>query len=143
MVKLVRQYSIFLPNTPGSISGFLKRFLSEGINIIGIASELTDGAGIVRITVDSDKSISQVLTRDGFTTIDTQMLLLELKDKPGMLMRLSSLLSDNGINITTIYGTTYTGSVGHLLINVTDMPRAAELLKDWDDPGEEPPTGNA
>lgn len=143
MIKVVRQYSIFLPNNPGSITGFLKRFFSHGINIIGIASELTDGAGIVRITVDEDKSISPVLTRDGFTTIETQMILLELKDKPGMLMRLSTLLSTNGINIATMYGTTYTGSVGHLLINVTDMPRAVELLKNWDDSAEGEPAGNA
>ena len=141
MVKLVRQYSVFLPDTPGAITGFLERFFKEGINIIGIASELADGAGIVRITVDSDNPISQVLTGDGFTTIETRMILLELPDKPGMLMRLSSLLRASGINITTIYGTTYTGSVGHLLVNVTDMARAVELLKDWRDGGEEPSAG--
>ncbi|MDA8242543.1 MAG: hypothetical protein M0025_00270 [Elusimicrobia bacterium] len=143
MIKLVRQYSVFLPNTPGAINRFLERFFREGINIIGIASELTDDAGIVRITVDTDKSVSQVLTRDGFTTIETQMILLELRDKPGMLMRLSALLSANGINITTIYGTTYTGSVGHLLINVTDNPRAVELLKGELNADDAPPAGTA
>ena len=53
-----------------------------------------------------------------------------LPNKPGMLFRMSTLLSENGINITTVYGTTYTGSVGHLLLNVTDTPRAMELLKE-------------
>lgn len=130
MIKLVRQYSVFLPNTPGGMNKFLERFFSEGINIIGIASEMTDDAGIVRITVDTESTISTVLTKEGFTTIETPMILMELMDKPGMLLRMSTLLSAHDINITTVYGTTYTGSVGHLLLNVTDVPRAMELLKD-------------
>lgn len=143
MIKLVRQYSVFLPNSPGAMNKFLDRFTREEINIIGIASELTDGAGIVRITVDSEKSVSPVLTSDGFTTIETFVILLELKDRPGMLQQLSTLLSDNGINITTIYGTTYTGAVGHLLLNVTDAPRAMEILKEELDTDEEPAAGSA
>lgn len=143
MIKLVRQYSVFLPNTPGAMNKFLDRFAKEEINIIGIASELTDGAGIIRITVDTDRSISPVLTRDGFTTIETHVILLELQDKPGMLQRLSALLSENGINITTIYGTTYTGSVGHLLLNVTDAHRAIELLKAELEEEDAPPPGAA
>ncbi|OIO03274.1 MAG: hypothetical protein COX65_07275 [Elusimicrobia bacterium CG_4_10_14_0_2_um_filter_56_8] len=129
MVKLVKQYSVFLPKAPGAMSAFLERFFREKVNIIGIASEMREDSGIVRITVDTDTSISQILTRDGFTTIETQVILLELKDQPGMLLKLSTLLGDNGISITTIYGTTYTGSIGHLLLNVTDAPRAVELLK--------------
>ncbi|MHB0995621.1 MAG: ACT domain-containing protein [Elusimicrobiales bacterium] len=130
MIKLVRQYSVFLPNSPGAMNKFLEHFLRSGINIIGIASEMRDDSGIVRITVDSESPISSVLTKEGFTTVETPMILMELMDKPGMLLKLSTLLSAHGINITTIYGTTYTGSVGHLLLNVTDVPRAAELLEE-------------
>lgn len=130
MIKLVRQYSVFLPNSPGAMNKFLEHFLREGINIIGIASETRDDSGIVRITVDTESTISTVLTKEGFTTVETPMILMELMDKPGMLLRMSTLLSAHGINITTVYGTTYTGSVGHLLLNVTDVPRAMELLKE-------------
>lgn len=129
ITKLVRQYSVFLPNVPGSMNRFLELFSEAGVNIIGIVSEMHDDSGIVRITVDSEKSISVVLTRAGFATIETMMILLELKDRPGMLLELSRLLSGNGINITTIYGTTYTGAVGHLLFNVSDPVRAMELIK--------------
>ncbi|HCC49035.1 MAG TPA: hypothetical protein DEQ38_13105 [Elusimicrobia bacterium] len=130
MIKLVRQYSVFLPNTPGAMNKFLEHFFRKEINIIGIASEMTDDAGIVRITVDSENPISSVLTQEGFTTVETPMILMELMDKPGMLLRMSTLLSAHGINITTIYGTTYTGSVGHLLLNTTDVTRAMELLEE-------------
>lgn len=128
MIKLVRQYSVFLPNAPGGMNKFLEHFFREGINIIGIASEMRDDSGIVRITVDTESTISTVLTKEGFTTVETPLILMELMDKPGMLLRMSTLLSAHGINITTVYGTTYTGSVGHLLLNVTDVPRAMKLL---------------
>lgn len=130
MIRLVRQYSVFLPNTPGAMNKFLEHFFRKEINIIGIASEMRDDSGIVRITVDSENPVSSVLTKEGFTTVETPMILMELMDKPGMLLRLSTLLSAHGISITTIYGTTYTGAVGHLLLNVTDVPKAMGLLQE-------------
>ena len=39
--------------------------------------------------------------RAGFTTIETSVISLELPDKPGQLLRLTKVLSDNNINITT------------------------------------------
>jgi len=141
MIKLVRQYSVFLPNSPGAMNKFLEHFFKGGINIIGIASEMRDDSGVVRITVDSENPISSVLTKEGFTTIEKPMILMELMDKPGMLLRMSTLLSENGINITTIYGTTYTGAVGHLLLSVTDAPKAIELLKELIKAGRDPLPG--
>ncbi|MDT8285506.1 MAG: ACT domain-containing protein [Elusimicrobiales bacterium] len=129
MIKIVKQYSVFLPNIPGALSKFVELFSKEGVNIIGIASEIRDDSGIVRITVDTDRKISYLLTNAGFTTVETQMIMIELPDKPGTLFKLTSMLADNGINITTVYGTTYTGSIGHLLLNVSDANKALELIK--------------
>jgi len=79
--------------------------------------------------VDADKKVSHILTGAGFTTIETSMISLDLMDKPGELMRLTRLLGDNNINITTVYGTSDTGNNGRLLLNVSDSERAMEVLR--------------
>ncbi|MEI6987660.1 MAG: DUF3226 domain-containing protein, partial [Rhodospirillaceae bacterium] len=56
----------FLPNIPGALSRFLELFVNTGVNIIGIASEIRDDSGVVRVTVDTDKKISYILTNAGY-----------------------------------------------------------------------------
>ena len=128
-IKAVKQYTVFLPNIPGALSKFVELFAKEGVNIIGIASEIRDDSGIVRVAVDADLKVSHFLTTAGFTTIETSMLSLELPDKPGQLLRLTKILGENDINITTVYGTSFGGSSGRLLLNVSDPDRALEVLK--------------
>lgn len=128
-VKVVKQYTVFLPNVPGALSRFVGLFVNEGINIIGIASEIRDDSGVVRVTVDTDKKISYILTNAGFTTVETPIISLELPDKPGELLTLSKTLATNGINITTVYGTAIGGKTGRILISVSDTDRALEILK--------------
>ncbi|MBI5743501.1 MAG: ACT domain-containing protein [Elusimicrobia bacterium] len=128
-VKIVRQYTVFLPNIPGALAKFVELFANAGVNIVGIASEIRDDSGVVRVAVDADRKVSHLLTGAGFTTIETTMLSLELADKPGQLMRLTRLLGEGNINITTVYGTSDSGDNGRLLMNVSDPEKALEILK--------------
>lgn len=128
-VKLIRQYTVFLPNVPGALAKFVELFANEGINIIGLASEIRDDSGVVRIAVDGDRKVSHILTGAGFTTIETSMISLELEDKPGQLLRLTKVLSENNINITTVYGTSFGGASGRLLMNASDTDKALEVIK--------------
>ena len=128
-VKLIRQYTVFIPNVPGALHKFVELFANEGVNIIGIASEIRDDSGVVRVAVDTERKLSHVLTSAGFTTIETSLISLELPDKPGQLLHLSKILSANNINITTVYGTSMGGAEGRLLLNVSNTGKAMEVLK--------------
>lgn len=129
MVKLVKQYTVFLPNKPGALHSFVELFANEGINIIGISSEIHDESGIVKIAVDSDRKLSYILTRAGFTTLETTMISITIDDKPGELIKLTKLLAENNINITTIYGTS-SGYPSRILLNVSDLEKTLSILKE-------------
>lgn len=135
LVKIVSQYTVFLPNIPGALSRFIELFVNEGVNIIGIASEIRDDSGVVRVTVETDKKISYILTNAGFTTVETPMISIELTDKPGELLNLTRTLAAHNINITTVYGTALGGGSARILINVSDAGRAVKLLNAEIQPG--------
>jgi len=84
---------------------------------------------VVRVAVDTEHKVSHVLTGAGFTTIETFLISIEIPDKPGQLLRLAKVLGENGINITTVYGTSFGGSSGRLLLNVSDTDKALEILR--------------
>jgi len=129
LVKVVKQYTVFLPNVPGALSRFVGLFVNEGINIIGSASEIRDDSGVVRVTVDTEKNISYILTNAGFTTVETPIISMELTDKPGELLNLAKTLANHSINITTVYGTALGGKAARILISVSDADRALEILR--------------
>jgi hypothetical protein len=116
---------------PGALSKFVELFANEGVNILGIASEIRDDSGIVRVAVDADRKVSHILTGAGFTTIETPMLSVELDDKPGELLRIAKLLGEQNVNITTVYGTADSGGTDRLLMNASDVDKALEILKDF------------
>lgn len=128
-VKIVRQYTVFLPNVPGALGGFIELFANEGINIIGIASELRDDSGVVRVTVDTERQISYVLTNAGFTTVETPMISIEIDDRPGELLRMAKILAAHSVNITTVYGTALGDRSARILINASDADKALQILR--------------
>ena len=129
-IKIARQYTVFLPNIPGALNKFIDLFTKESINIIGIASEIKDDSGIVKIAVEVDKKISYILTSAGFTTVETPMLAIDLTDKPGELLALTKVLAQNNINITTVYGSTLgMNKPSRILLNVSDATKAMDILK--------------
>jgi len=128
LVSLVRQYSVFMPNKPGALSAFTKLFLDAGANIYGIASEIRDDSGIVRVSVEDEVKMGTILAKAGFTCIETPVLSVEIPNKPGELHRISALLSDNGINITTVYGTGISGHTSRILLATNDTEKALEIL---------------
>jgi len=130
-VKTVKQYTVFLPNKPGSLSAFVELFAKEGINIIGIASEIHDESGIVKIAIDSDKKLSYILTRAGFSTLENTLISVDLRDKPGELFKLTKLLADNEVNITTVYGTAMGGNTSRILLNASDPEKAIKILSNY------------
>ncbi len=129
-IQITRQYTVFLPNIPGALHKFIDLFTKEKINIIGIASEIRDDSGIVKIAVEVDKKISYILTNAGFTTVETPMLSIDLTDKPGELLALTKVLAENNINITTVYGSTLgINKPSRILLNVSDATKALDILK--------------
>jgi len=129
-IKIARQYTAFLPNIPGALNKFIELFTKESINIIGIASEIKDDSGIVKIAVEVDKKISYILTNAGFTTVETPMLAIDLTDKPGELLQLTKVLAEHNINITTVYGSTLgMNKPSKILLNVSDATKALDILK--------------
>ncbi|HVE14033.1 MAG TPA: ACT domain-containing protein [Elusimicrobiota bacterium] len=128
-VSVVRQYSVFMPNRLGALTELSRHFAERGVNVIGIASEVRDDSGLVRIALDGDEDHSGILSKAGYASVETSLLSVELGDEPGQLHRLTRLLSDNGINITTVYATALGRGNSRVLLAVENARRAARVLE--------------
>jgi len=110
------------------LSALAGRLADKGVNILGIASEVRDDSGLVRIAVAGDTDVSAVLSGAGFPSVETALLSIEVGDKPGELARITKALALGKINITTVYGTALAGQSARILISVENAEKARELL---------------
>jgi hypothetical protein len=128
-VSTLKQFSVFMPNRPGALSSLAKLFADKDINLIGIASEVRDDSGLVRVAVSSDADVSAILSQGGFSSVETTLLSIELDDKPGELLRLTRILAEAKVNITTVYGTSIDGKSCRILVAVENASRALALIE--------------
>ncbi len=128
-VGAVTQYSVFLENKPGALSRLVRLFSDKGINLIGLASEVRDDSGVVRLAVEEGVDGADVLIAAGFPVVETPLLSVELPDRAGALTELTRVLAEARVNITTVYGAAVGGSACRLLFAVSDMEKAKAVIE--------------
>lgn len=128
-INIVKQYSVFLLNEPGALKSFAELFVREQVDIIAMSQDVRYDAAVVRVAVQQDKGISHALTKAGFTSVKTDALCLDMPNRLGILRDIGTVLSNQGINITTIYGTSVEGGITRWIIVVNDITQALNALE--------------
>lgn len=101
----VKQISVFLENKKGRLAEVTNIIAKAKINIKALSLAETTDFGIVRIIVDSPDKCLMVLKNKGFVVQETDVIAIEVRDKPGGLNDVLKLLNKYDINIEYIYAT--------------------------------------
>ena len=129
-VDILKQFSVFMPNRPGALSGLARVFSEKNIDVLGLASEVRDDSGVVRIAVGADADVSAILSQAGFSSVETNLISVDLEGRPGELHRIAKALADGKINITTVYGSSGgVGGLSRVLIAGENGQKARALLE--------------
>ena len=100
---LLKQISIFMENSTGRLAEATLVLAQAGINIRALSVADTKDFGILRLVVDCpDKAIKTLQDQD-FTAKTTQVLAVEVPDKPGGLYDVLKTLDQDGVNVEYMY----------------------------------------
>ena len=72
--------------------------------------------------------LKEKLAEDGFSTMLTDVIVLNINHEAGSLQGLLTLLSDNGINVEYMYGLSIDGDEAYVVLKTSDMAKADEVL---------------
>jgi len=122
----VKQLSVFIENKAGRVSEVTDVLGQAGINIRGFSVSDTADYGIVRLIVNDPDAGCAVLRDAGFTVKESEVVCINLPDRPGGLASILKVVSDAGVNIEYVYSLIST----YVVVNVADIDRALSLLKD-------------
>jgi hypothetical protein len=121
----ITQISVFAENKPGQIAAPFRLLADAGVNIRALSIAESQKFGIVRMIVSDPRSASKILTDGGFMVKTTEVLALEVPDRPGGLAELLSALQNSSLNIEYMYAFPFTRGDSAVLITRFDNPDAA------------------
>lgn len=97
-----RQISVFLENRLGQLLRLTRLFEQAHVHILGISVEGSVDCAIVRLLFDDPDAAHKLLTQARFPLTETEVLVVELNVRSGMMGVCQALISGE-ININYVY----------------------------------------
>jgi len=99
----IKQISIFLENVSGRLAEVTRTLANAGINLRALTIADTADFGILRIVADQPELALKALADGGFTAKETEVLAVEVDDRPGGLAHAMEIFRRNRVNIEYLY----------------------------------------
>ncbi len=126
----IQQLSVFLENKPGSLKKALGALADAKVNISTLALADTKEFGILRLLIKDSEKGKAALEKGGFTVKQTEVLAVEVEDRPGGLAAVLAPVEAAGVNVEYMYAFS-TGTKGKavLIFRFSDLDKAIQALK--------------
>jgi hypothetical protein len=126
----VSQLTVFMENKSGRLAEVMRTLADNGINVRALSIADTSEYGLLRLIVNDPEKARKVLNQADFTVTLTDVVAVEVPDKPGGLAGVIDAFADAGLNIEYMYA--FVGTSGEnaiVMFRVTPVEQAIEMLK--------------
>ena len=126
----VRQISVFLENKKGRLAEVTRTLSHEKINIRALSLADTADFGVLRIIVDNPDRSLAILKSHGFVAQVTEVVAVEVEDRPGGLSRILEVLDQDNVNVEYMYAYVEKSRENAIVIcRIDDRERALRILE--------------
>lgn len=127
----LKQLSLFVENRPGQMTTPFLALAEAGVNILTLSLADTQQFGILRLIVQDWEKGKSVLEAEGCVVNVTEVVAIEVEDKPGGLYKILAAIESGGLNVEYMYAFTF-GHQGKaaLIFRFEDVDLALTALQD-------------
>jgi hypothetical protein len=126
----IHQLSVFVENRPGHLVAPCRRLAEAGINIVTLALAETQQYGILRLIVRDWEKARDELRASGFRVTITEVLAVQVEDRPGGMVEVLEPISAAGLNVEYMYAfSTKSGDQAVLVFRFEDPDLALTALQ--------------
>src|SRR3954451_16171382 len=125
------QFSVFLVNKPGVLAQVTGAIAQAKVNVLAMTLVDSQEHGVLRVVADEAASARGVLSKLNLPMTETEVLCLDLPNRPGALADVATVLGENHVNINYAYCTS--GAPGGRttgIFKVADPKKALHVLKE-------------
>lgn len=128
-MNTVKQISVVIDNSPGTLKRICGALREEDINVHGFCAWGETDHGIVRIICDRPLKALDLLEQAGMIALSRDVLEIRKENRPGALHEIAAVLETVGINIDYAYGSTPDSGEGCMYLGVSDPVAARKAFK--------------
>jgi len=126
----IHQLSVFLENKPGQLRTACEALTKARINLVTLSLADTAQFGILRLIIQDWRKAKTVLEKAGCVVKVTEVLAIEVADRPGGLAQILEIVDRAGLNIEYMYAfAEKRGDRALLVFRFTDPDAALQVLQ--------------
>jgi hypothetical protein len=99
----LKQLSLFLENRPGALNRPMRLLAKAKFNILTLSIADANQFGILRLILRDWEKAKKLLEQDGFVVRVTDMVAVEVPDRPGGLAKILDVVEKAGLNVEFMY----------------------------------------
>ena len=128
---IIKQISVFLENVSGRLAEVTKILATGEVNLRAMTIADTADFGILRIIAADPDKAAKLLSEAGFMAKQTDVLAVEVEDRPGGLAHVMEVFSKNNINIEYMYASLdRSKDKAVIIIKVEDAQKGVKIVEE-------------
>lgn len=125
---LAKQLTVFIENRAGRLSEVLSVLRENNVNILSLSLADTTEFGLLRLIVDNAAKGKEKLTENGYSSLLSDVSIIEIPHKVGSLQALLKAIDENGVNIEYMYGLSIESDTAYVVLKASDVNGLMEVL---------------
>ncbi len=121
-----KEFDIALEDKVGALADVCDMLAQNGVNIKAISA---DGGRGVRLVTSDDKTTRDLLQKAKLIFNESDVVSLQLLDRPGELAKVSRLLAREKVNIQSAYMLGGNGETKDMILKVSNVSDALKALR--------------
>ena len=127
----VKQISVFLENTKGSLSRLTRLLSKNDVDLIALSIADTEQYGIMRCIVSDTEKTVRIMKEAGYVARLTDVLAVSVPDRPGGLSDVLGLLNAAEVSVEYLYSfVRNSGSNALVIFRLNDNEKGAKVLEE-------------
>ena len=129
-IETATQLAVFLANRPGALARVCDALAKAEININALATSDTVDHTVVRMLVSDPTKALMLLGEAGVLALETEVLMIETANQPGVLAKIAERLAEVGVNIEYVYlAGGRDAEKGLIVLRPSDIEKAERALR--------------
>ena len=125
-----KQLTVFIENRTGRLSEVLGVLKENNISILSLSLADTTEFGLLRLIVDNASLGKEKLTENGFSSLLSDVSIIQIPHKVGSLQEILKVIDENGINIEYMYGLSIESEEAYVVLKASDIEKIDKILEE-------------
>ena len=125
-----KQLTVFIENRTGRLAEVLNVLKENGVNILSLSLADTTEFGLLRLIVDDASKGKEKLSENGFSSLLSDVSIIEISHKVGSLQEILSAVDNKGVSIEYMYGLSFEADRAYVVLKASNAEKIDAILNE-------------